>query len=94
MTGGTVPPGGTADVSINLTAPNTEGTYKGLFKLKAGDGAIFGIGAAANGSFFVQIKAVAPAEVIVTKTSTESTRKPVMKVTRNPLIEITLRPFE
>ena len=61
LTGGTVPPGGTADVSINLTAPGSAGTYKGLFKLKAGDGAIFGIGAAANGSFFVQIKAVAPA---------------------------------
>ena len=61
LTGGSVPPGGTVDVSVSLTAPGSEGTYKGYFKIKAPDGSIFGIGAAANGSFWVQIKAVSPA---------------------------------
>jgi hypothetical protein len=61
LTSGSVPPGGTVDVSVSLTAPGSEGTYKGYFKIKAPDGSIFGIGAAANGSFWVQIKAVSPA---------------------------------
>ncbi|RLC66118.1 MAG: hypothetical protein DRH97_07005, partial [Chloroflexi bacterium] len=29
LTAGTVAPGQTADVSVDLTAPNTPGTYKG-----------------------------------------------------------------
>jgi hypothetical protein len=61
LTGVAVPPNSTVDVSVSLTAPNTQGKYKALFKLKAADEAIFGIGPSANGPFWVQIKAVAPA---------------------------------
>ena len=46
------------DVSVNLTAPATTGTYRGEFRLKASDGQIFGIGASADSAFYVQIKAV------------------------------------
>jgi hypothetical protein len=55
-----VPPNGTADVSVSLKAPNAEGTYKALFVLTAADDTNFGIGPAANGPFWVQIKAKAP----------------------------------
>jgi hypothetical protein len=61
LTGVAVPPDGTVDVSVSLKAPNAEGVYKALFVLKAADGTNFGIGPAANGPFWVQIKAVAPA---------------------------------
>jgi hypothetical protein len=61
LTGVAVPPNSTVDVSVSLTAPNTQGKYKALFKLKAADEAIFGIGPSANGPFWVQIQAVAPA---------------------------------
>jgi Ig-like domain from next to BRCA1 gene len=58
LTGGTVAPGQTVDVSVNLTAPGTAGTYKGYFKLKSSDGAVFGIGANGTTPFYVEIKAV------------------------------------
>ena len=58
FTSGTVAPGQTVDVSVNLTAPATSGTYRGEFRLKASEGQVFGIGANADASFYVQIKAV------------------------------------
>ena len=58
LTGGTVAPGQTVDVSVDLTAPHDTGTYKGYFKLKSSDGAVFGIGAAGSNPFYVEIKAI------------------------------------
>ena len=65
LTGGTVAPGQTVDVSVNLTAPDTAGTYKGYFKLKSSDGAVFGIGASGTNPFWTEIKAV-PLTFIIT----------------------------
>jgi hypothetical protein len=47
--------GDSVDISLNLTAPNTPGTYKGYWQLKAPDGKRFGP------VLYVEIKAVAPA---------------------------------
>ena len=58
LTSGTVAPGETVDISINLTAPGTAGTYKGYFKLKSSEGQVFGIGASGTNPFYVEIKAV------------------------------------
>jgi hypothetical protein len=60
LTSGTIPPGGSVDVSVELKAPASDGTYRGNFKLKAPDGQIFGIGASGTGAFYVQIKAITP----------------------------------
>ena len=56
---GTVPPGSTVDVSINLTAPASAGTYKGNWKLRDQNGAVFAL---STGPFWVQIKAVTQAQ--------------------------------
>jgi subtilase family serine protease len=56
LTSGTVAPGGTLDVSVQLKAPNSEGTYKGFFRLRSGSGVIFGIGNNADVSFWVEIE--------------------------------------
>lgn len=53
LTGSPVDPGGTLDVSVDLTAPAAPGTYKGNWKLRAPGGEVFGL---ANGPFWVQIK--------------------------------------
>lgn len=50
-----VEPGQTVDLSVNLTAPNAAGTYKGNWMLRDRDGR-FGIGAGASNPFWVQIK--------------------------------------
>jgi len=61
LTSGTVAPGQTMDVSVNLTAPDTEGTWKGYFKLKAPDGQVFGIGTSGNSPFYVEVETFLPA---------------------------------
>ncbi len=89
MTPVNIPPGGTVDVSVTLTAPSTAGTYQGYFKLRAPDGLIFGIGPAANGAFWVKINSVA-ATSVPTATATATT------VTQPDLIisQITFDPAE
>jgi hypothetical protein len=52
---GPVAPGSTVDLSANLTAPTSSGTYKGNWILRNDGGVIFGIGASANVAFWVQI---------------------------------------
>jgi hypothetical protein len=61
LTAGTVAPGATIDVSVNLLTPAAVGTYQGYFKLRASDSSIFGIGAGADVAFWVKIKVVTPA---------------------------------
>ncbi len=53
LTNGTVEPGATIDVSVDLKAPNSAGTYKGNWRLREPGGATFGL---STGPFWVQIK--------------------------------------
>ena len=52
---GSVAPGSTVDLSVNLTAPSSPGSYKGNWILRNDSGVLYGIGASANVSFWVQI---------------------------------------
>ncbi|MHB8777649.1 MAG: NBR1-Ig-like domain-containing protein [Anaerolineales bacterium] len=51
----TVNPGQTVDISVNMTAPSAAGHYLGYYKFKSASGGEFGIGSAANSSFWVEI---------------------------------------
>jgi hypothetical protein len=55
---GTVAPGQTVDLSVELTAPNATGTYKGFWKLRNASNATFGIGLDGSNPFWVEIKVV------------------------------------
>ncbi|MGD8604803.1 MAG: NBR1-Ig-like domain-containing protein, partial [Anaerolineales bacterium] len=57
---GTVNPGGTVDLSVNLTAPGSEGTYQGYWMLRNGNGVLFGIGGSGDSPFWVKIKVPGP----------------------------------
>jgi hypothetical protein len=50
-----VAPGGTIDLSVNLTAPITAGNFIGYWKLRNASGADFGVGASGTSSFLVNI---------------------------------------
>ncbi|MGA9533702.1 MAG: NBR1-Ig-like domain-containing protein [Anaerolineales bacterium] len=50
-----VPPKGTVDLSVDLKAPAGDGTYRGYWMLRDGDGIRFGIGSNADVAFWVQI---------------------------------------
>ncbi len=58
ITGGTVAPGATVDVSVPMEAPGTPGTYKGYWKLRGADGVLFGVGASGNVAFWVEIESI------------------------------------
>jgi hypothetical protein len=58
LTSGSVAPGATVDVSIQLTAPNSPGGYQGFFRLRSGSGVVFGIGDNADVSFWVEIEVI------------------------------------
>jgi peptidoglycan hydrolase-like protein with peptidoglycan-binding domain len=53
-----VAPNDAVNVSIDLSAPDDGGTYKGYFKLRAPDGTVFGIGDNAGGAFWVEIESI------------------------------------
>src|SRR5687767_532583 len=48
--------GETVDVSVNMTAPSTAGSYRGFWMFKNASGALFGIGAQANKPWWVDIR--------------------------------------
>jgi len=60
ITSGTVAPGETVDISVNLTAPSSPGSYQGNFKLRSADNIVFGINADAQGPFWVKIVVPSP----------------------------------
>ncbi|MFL7812501.1 MAG: NBR1-Ig-like domain-containing protein [Anaerolineales bacterium] len=68
ITSGTVEPGSNVDVSVELTAPDDEGTYRGNWQLRDPSGVIFGIENSSSGVFWVEIKVkeAAPSETTVT----------------------------
>jgi hypothetical protein len=55
LTAGTVAPGQVVDISVDLTAPTTPGTYQGWWKIRNPTGVVFGVGASGNVAFWVKI---------------------------------------
>jgi hypothetical protein len=58
--GGSVHPGETVDLSINLTAPHKSGHYRSYWKLQTSSGVLFGIGAQAETAFWIDLNIVGP----------------------------------
>ena len=75
LTSGTVPPGANVDVSVNLVAPNTPGSYKGYWKIRSPQGHIFGY--SGDNPFWVLIDVVPP-------TPTPTPFFPIFQVTLLP----------
>jgi uncharacterized repeat protein (TIGR01451 family) len=71
-----VAPGQTIDISVNLTAPSSPGSYRGLWMFKNSHGTLFGIGAQANKPWWLEIRVSG-----ATATSTTTT---AMRITIEP----------
>ena len=50
-----VKPGETVNISVKMTAPATDGSYRGDWKLRNQAGQVFGVGSKADGTFWVKI---------------------------------------
>ena len=57
---GSVNPGQSINLSVNMTAPDSTGNYLGYWKLRDPSGILFGIGAAAQTAFWVKIHVSGP----------------------------------
>ncbi|MBN2045216.1 MAG: hypothetical protein JW757_09370 [Anaerolineales bacterium] len=53
-----VSPGESVDIAIAMKAPDTTGKYKGFWILRNQNGVKFGLGASADGPFYVEIRVV------------------------------------
>jgi hypothetical protein len=60
---GSVAPNETIDISLTLTAPAANGTYRGNWKLRNATGVVFGTGTSGSGSFYAEIKVTAPTSI-------------------------------
>jgi hypothetical protein len=58
FTTSSIEPGQTVQLSIELQAPSTDGTYRGYWMLRNANGVQFGLGPTASSKFWVQIKVV------------------------------------
>lgn len=59
--GGEVSPGQTVEITIDMIAPATPGTYRSNWKLRSDSNSLFGIGPNGSSPFWVQIIVVQPA---------------------------------
>jgi hypothetical protein len=53
-----IPPGGYAEIEINMRAPNPAGPHKGYWMLRSADGITFGLGTNGKEWFWVQIESL------------------------------------
>jgi hypothetical protein len=53
---GDVNPGETVDLSVDLRAPSSPGSYTGYWKLRSEDGRLFGVGRTGDVAFWVEIE--------------------------------------
>ena len=78
-----VSPGQTVDLSLNMTAPSTSGTYRGYWIFQNANGALFGVGPLANDPWYVDIL-VSNNTVTPSPTTTPNTNTPAVSATPSP----------
>jgi len=74
ITSGTVNPGQNVDVSVNMTAPASEGTFRGNWQLRDPSDVIFGIENSSSGLFWVEIEVEEAAPTVKTVEITFASR--------------------
>lgn len=80
---GSVAPGQTVEISVDMVAPHSPGTYQSNWKLRNSAGVLFGIGPNGSSPFWVRIVVVQPS----TATPTPPTTTPTPTTTSTPAIQ-------
>ncbi len=89
ITSGSVAPGSTVDISVDLTAPTTPGTYQSNFKLRSPNNIVFGLNADGQGPFWVKVVVATPTAVSTETSVPTSTAVPTETAVPAPDIIIT-----
>ncbi|MGA9531119.1 MAG: NBR1-Ig-like domain-containing protein [Anaerolineales bacterium] len=80
-----VAPGQTVDLTVDMQAPDSHGTYQGYWKLRSPEGEYFGIGPQGDQSFWVKIVVPAPPTLEVSATSVATaTQAPTVAASATP----------
>ena len=79
-----VDPGQNVEIAVDLTAPQSAGTYQGNWKLRNQSGTAFGIGPSGSSSFWVRIIVVE----LPTLTPTPATTTPTATVTPTDAVQV------
>ncbi|MBE0411934.1 MAG: hypothetical protein IBX69_19575 [Anaerolineales bacterium] len=58
-----IPPDGTVEVTVVLTAPQDSGTYQGHWKLRNAAGQVFGLGTQGDRTFWVKVRVAPPSGI-------------------------------
>ena len=87
---GDVAPGQTVDLTVDMVAPATPGSFQGNWKLRNAGNVLFGIGPNGSAPFWVRILVVATASVTPTTTATRpvSTATLAYTPTATPVIQV------
>lgn len=80
----TINPNTTVDISVPLAAPAANGNYRGYWQLKNAQGALFGLGGAADQPFWVDINVKGGTTVTATPTVTVTGTPPTPTKTSTP----------
>lgn len=59
---GTIPPGGSVDLSVVMTSPNKPGVFQGNWLMRSANGATFGVGSSGTNPLFIRIRVPEPAK--------------------------------
>jgi hypothetical protein len=62
---GTVAPGQTVDISVDLKAPSSSGSYRGYWLLRSDTGILFGVGSSGDVAFWVDIQVGSGGDTVV-----------------------------
>lgn len=91
--GEAVAPGESIDIAVDMTAPQTAGTYQGNWKLRNASGNSFGIGPNGSSPFWVRILVVATttATASPTATATSGAETSTPTATTEPTPEVAFR---
>jgi hypothetical protein len=79
-----IEPGQSVDVTVDLVAPGTAGTYQGNWKLQNASGVWFGIGPGGSSPFWVRIKVVGQGTITPSLTPTGGTSTPPTATPETP----------
>jgi hypothetical protein len=82
---GSVSPGQEVDVSVNLKAPGSDGTYRGYWRIKNASGVLIPVASGYQGkSFFVDIKVKSPTPTATATTIASQPDLYISQITYNP----------
>jgi hypothetical protein len=83
-----VRPGEEVEISVDMAAPGTAGAYQSNWKLRDGNGVLFGLGPAGDSPFWVKVEVYAPQATATPTSVPTSTSVPAIYASGNAVLKL------